>query len=380
MKILLISIPSIHAIRWIENLKDTNHELYWFDILDAGRLDTSINITQFTNWKTRKVKYIKGEYFLRKKMNRLYNTIQPFLEVTASEKLQEILELLQPDLVHSFEMQSCSYPILKTMNVYADVKWLYSCWGSDMYFYQKSAIHLVKIKEVLKRVDYLHTDCKRDLKTATNLGFSGNYLGAIPGGGGYNIESFQNYIKPKKKRNVILVKGYEHKFGRAINIIKAIQLLELDLDNYKVVVFGAHPIVVNYIKENELPFKCYSKNELTQQELLKIMGQSLIYIGNSVSDGMPNTLLEAIIMGAFPIQSNPGGATAEIIDHGTNGLLIEDPEDISSIKTLILKALQNMSFVEQAFLINQDIAKKRLDYAANQQKIIDLYQLINIKK
>lgn len=67
------------------------------------------------------------------------------------------------------------------------------------------------------------------------------------------------------------------------------------------------------------------------------MGQSIVYIGNNISDGIPNTVLEAMIMGAFPIQSNPGGATAEIIEEGNNGFLIHNPEDIEEIKKLILK-------------------------------------------
>ena len=67
MKILFISMPSVHVIRWIENLKDTSHELFWFDVLDRGRLDTLESVTQFVEWKKRKVQPIKGEYFLSKK-------------------------------------------------------------------------------------------------------------------------------------------------------------------------------------------------------------------------------------------------------------------------------------------------------------------------
>ena len=106
------------------------------------------------------------------------------------------------------------------------------------------------------------------------------------------------------------------------------------------------------------------------------MGKSLIYIGNSVSDGLPNTLLEAIIMGAFPIQSNPGGATAEIISNNKNGFLIEDPEDVDSISELIVKAINNPALLQNAFILNQIIAQERLDYNFNQQKIVDLYHKI----
>lgn len=80
MKILFVSMPSVHVIRWIENLKDTSHELFWFDVLDRGRLDTLDSVTQVVNWKKRKVKYIKGEYFLSKKFPKVYEKVHPYLE------------------------------------------------------------------------------------------------------------------------------------------------------------------------------------------------------------------------------------------------------------------------------------------------------------
>ena len=31
-------MPSLHAVRWIENLKESGHELYWFDITGKGKM------------------------------------------------------------------------------------------------------------------------------------------------------------------------------------------------------------------------------------------------------------------------------------------------------------------------------------------------------
>jgi glycosyltransferase involved in cell wall biosynthesis len=106
------------------------------------------------------------------------------------------------------------------------------------------------------------------------------------------------------------------------------------------------------------------------------MGKSAVYLGNSLSDGMPNTLLEAIIMGAFPIQSNPGKVTAEIITHEVNGLLIENPNDENAISKQILKVIEHPKLVQKAFKVNQKIAKEQLDYKVNQQKILALYHQI----
>ena len=373
-KILFISMPSVHVIRWIENLKDTSYELYWFDVLGRGKLETLDSVHQYTNWKKRKIATIKGEYFLRKKAPLIYKKIVPFLEVTANEALEEIILEIQPDVIHSFEMQSCSYPILKTMQKYPNIKWLYSCWGSDLYYYQQFSAHLKKIKRVLQRVDFLHTDCNRDFILAKKIGFIGKHVGVIPGGTGYKLAELEKYKLPVEERKIILVKGYENEFGRGLNIIKALQQLKLD---YEIVVFGSHINVINYIIANKLEFKVFDRHGLSHQELMELMGKSLLYIGNSISDGIPNTLLEALVMGAFPIQSNPGGATAEIVENGMNSFLIENPESIMDIQNIILKFLSSPQLVKDAVKINCKLAQERLDYETNRVKVISIYNLIN---
>ena len=372
-KILFISMPSVHVIRWIENLKDTSYELYWFDVLGRGKLETLNAVHQYTDWEKRKIATVKGEYFLSKKAPRIYEKIVPFLEVTANEALEKIIIEIQPDVIHSFEMQSCSYPILKTMQKYPHIPWLYSCWGNDLYYYQQFSTHLKKIKQVLQRVDFLHTDCNRDFILAKKIGFLRKHVGVIPGGMGYKLAELEKYKLPVEERKIILVKGYENEFGRGLNIIKALQQLKLD---YEIIVFGSHINVINYIIANKLDFKVFDRHGLSHQELMELMGKSILYLGNSISDGMPNTLLEAIIMGAFPIQSNPGNASAEIVVAGKNGFLIENPNDEKAIATLILKILQDPELLQKAFDVNQKIAKERLDYTVNQQKILALYQQI----
>jgi glycosyltransferase involved in cell wall biosynthesis len=377
MKILFISMPSVHAIRWIENLEDSSYELYWFDVLDRGKLETINKVIQFVEWKKRKVSHIKGEYFLSKKLPEIYGKIESFLQVTANEALEQIILEIQPDVVHSFEMQTCSYPILKTMNKFPNIKWLYSCWGSDLYYYQQFPSHLKRIKQVLKRVNFLHTDCQRDFVLAQQLGFSGKHVGVIPGGTGYNLEELQSYKLPIAVRKIILVKGYEHTLGRGLNVVKALHAIQNQIQNYEVVVFGAHNKVIDYIQSNKLSFSFYDRHGLSHLELMELMGKSLIYIGNSISDGMPNTLLEAIVMGAFPIQSNPGGATAEIIVNRENGFLINNPESIIEIKKVILDAVADLKIIEKGSTENITIAHQRLDYYSNRIKVITIYKNIS---
>src|SRR5690606_12404033 len=109
---------------------------------------------------------------------------------------------------------------------------------------------------------------------------------------------------------------------------------------------------------------------LPYQNLIKLMGRSLIYIGNSSSDGTPNTLLEAIIMGAFPIQSNPGEATEELITHKFNGLLIEEPQDYENIAELLKEALNNSELRREAIAWNFQNIKPELERELVKQKVL----------
>jgi glycosyltransferase involved in cell wall biosynthesis len=379
MKILLVSMPSTHVIRWIENLKDTTHELYWFDVIGRGTMGTTIPVQQFTHWERRKQSYLKGEYFLSRNYPSFFEKIEPYLKVTANEQLEAIINEIQPDIVHSFEMQSCSYPIRKTMAKYPNINWIYSCWGSDLYYYSQFSNHKIRIKNVLARVNFIHTDCNRDYNLAKGLGFKGTYAGVIPGGSGFKINELKGLQLPLEQRKIILVKGYQHQFGRGLEIVKALHSMLSELQNLDVIVFGSHNVVMKYIQENKLPFTLHYRHDLSHHQLLELMGKSLIYIGNSISDGMPNTLLEAIVMGAFPIQSNPGGVTEEIICHGQNGLLIENPENIEEIKERIRFAIANPTMMQDANTINVALAQEKLEYEKVKTKIVAMYENCKIE-
>ena len=324
MKILFVCMQYIHSARWINQLKDSEHEIFVFDCLDKT-IHNDLRWTNYTeNWSERKVPYVKGEYFLKKNMPKFYRLIEPKLMVTASEKLEELIKDIQPDLVHSLEMQSETYPLIK---VWKKLKfnWAYFSWGSDLYLYQKNKNHTKRMGLVLKSINYLFTDNKRDIILANNLGFYGKSMPVFPGGGGYKLENYAPYIKPLLERNTIIIKGYHHWAGKALFVLNALELIVEDIRSFNIYVYSAHDIVIEKInalnKAYDLDIEYSSRlNQISQIKLLEKFGIAKIAIGNNSSDGIPNTLLEAIICGAFPIQSNPGGVTEEYILTAKMGL------------------------------------------------------------
>ncbi|MBC3757764.1 glycosyltransferase family 4 protein [Hyunsoonleella sp. SJ7] len=359
MKILMVSMNSIHFERWTNQLRDAGHEVHWFNIRDGSYSENLSWVKQIIGWKYKYPK-LKGRVFIKRRLPKLYKKLGFIFENSTEKAFESAVLKIRPDVVHSFALYVSCSPILKVMNKYPEIKWIYSAWGSDLFYFQHKSSYLRDIKNVLPRVNYLFADCKRDVALAQNFGFKGRVLGVYPGGGGYPNERYEPYVLPPSQRNLILIKGYQGRSGRAIPVLKAIAKLNSELKPYQLAIFGVDEEVENFIEREDglrsLDLRIYKKSEfLNHFELMKLMGQALIYIGNSNSDGMPNTLLEAIIMGAFPIQSNPGGATAEVINHGRNGLLIQDCEDDNQISKLIKIAVSDKKLVETAFKANQQM-------------------------
>ena len=380
MKILLVSMNSIHFVRWTEQLEESGHEVYWYDILDGGMSDRLPWINQIVNWK-QKYKNIKGRYFFKKYTSLLYKKLSFLVEHNQSKTFEKILQDIKPDVVHSFVLYISCTPIFKVMQKHYKLPWIYSSWGSDLYYFKDIPKYHKDILKVLPRVNYLITDCIRDVSIAKKTGFKGEVLGTFPGGGGFNYKESDVYIRPISERKNILIKGYQGRSGRAIEVLKALELISNELKNYNIVVFGTDEEVVNYIVDQNLSkklfIKCLSRKDfLPHNKILELMGKALIYIGNSNSDGMPNTLLEAIAQGAFPIQSNPGGASAEVIVHQENGLLIEDCNNIEEIKRHVLNALNNSESLERAFEINLNKVKPKFERSLIRKQVLEAYSKI----
>ena len=382
MKILFVSMPSIHATRWAEQLVGEGHELFWFDILNRGKADFHKEVVQFTGWRKNKVP-LRGKSTLKRLFPVLYAKLQSRIEVTIVQAFTGIMEEIQPDILHSFEMQNCTAPLLKVMLQYPSCYWLYSCWGSDLYHFRKEPKEEQLLRTVLERIDSIHTDCQRDFQIATSLGFSGKHFGIFPGGGGYSISKFATEKKAVANRNTIVLKGYQHNFGKALIVIEAFKSMPISLANYRLEVFSAHSEVVDSCRELDQVFsevKVHNRlTKLTQKDMMTMMGRGLLYIGNSISDGMPNTLLEAMIMGAFPLQSNPGGVTEEVIEDGKNGLLIASPENPAYIAERIEKALNDPKMISEAFNRNAELSQ-RWEFEKIKKDVLEAYNQIILRK
>ncbi len=377
MKILMLSIFAPHFFNWTEQLKDSGHEVYWLDVYDSNTKVERIDfVNQIVGWRYRWD--YPGRYFLKKNASKLTDIINRLNERDFGRVLERKIIEIKPDVIHSFVIYLGGEKGLPVIEKFPNLKWIVSTWGSDLYYYRNKKTYLDGIQRVLHKADYLFTDCKRDHKIALENGFRGKWLGAFPGGGGFSFSKIDPLMVPIAERRLILIKGYQGLHGKCIEVLKALEELKDLLGHYKIVVFGNGEEVEAYIQNSKLKAWLNLKllGKISHQGVLELMGKAKIYIGNSTSDGMPNTLLEAIVMGAFPVQSNPGGVTAEFIEDGFNGSLIEDAEDIYKIRRTIIKTISGEIDIFKGISYNLQEIKPRLERELIRQKVIEQYQLI----
>lgn len=377
MKILMLSIFAPHFFNWTEQLKESGHEVYWLDIFDSATKVPQLDFAhQITGWRYRWD--YPGRYFLKKKAPAITHAINLFNERDLKKFLDDTIKEIKPDVVHSFVMYLATAPVREVIQKHPDIKWVFSSWGSDLFYYRKSEKKLEEMRQTLPELDYMFSDCHRDYKIAVENGFSGEFLGVFPGGGGFDFSSTDQLMLPLGSRKIILVKGYQGLHGRCIPVLKALWEIREKLEDLKLIVFGAAHEVFNFVATS--PLKNWGNLEvfgnLNHSHVMKLMGEAQIYIGNSLSDGMPNTLFEAMTMGAFPIQSNPGEATAEIIIDGKNGLLISSPEDEEEIARLVTKVLFDKKMIPEGVQYNLREIKPNLEREFIKAKVLGKYHYI----
>ena len=87
---------------------------------------------------------------------------------------------------------------------------------------------------------------------------------------------------------------------------------------------------------------------------------------------MPNSLLEAIIMEAYPVQSNPGGVTEELLTDNKNGRLINNPLDIEEIAALLKQVIQD-DLLEDGIKFNSKYIRPNLERELIKRSVLEAY-------
>ena len=220
--------------------------------------------------------------------------------------LRSLLKLRPFEIVHFHEMQSGGYPLTRLpADLLSRSKVFYTPYGSDLFWFQNDAKHLAKIRQTLRLVDGIFPECERDGKLARQYGFQGELLRHMPAAGSLQFDVREP--PPIAGRSKITVKGYGGTWGRAVTVLKALEGIQDHLLDYEIHLTSVTKDVAREIKKlqsSSLHLVSHPKFSLTSEEIKTLLTHSKFHIALSVSDGFPASLVEALLCGAIPIQSN----------------------------------------------------------------------------
>lgn len=385
MRILFVGMPdNIHSARWISQIADLGWEIYFFptyisEINPMFKNITYLGTSLFQSGKPNRSIRFSHWPFLFFILNFIANRITRLKTSKYKEvALKYAIKWIKPDIVHSLELQLAGYMTLGARN---QIKvgfptWIATNWGSDIYLFGRLDEHKNKIKQILETCDYYSCECQRDVTLAYKMGLKAKVLPIWPNAGGLHLENLEKHGQPGpvSKRKIITLKGYQHWAGRALVAFQAFRLCKDDLDGYSIAVFSASDVVKmeaqlfeqdTGIKVDIVPFGSHD-------EILNVFGKSRLYIGLSISDGISTSMLEAMAMGAFPIQSCTACAD-EWIECGISGYIVP-PEDPQEVSNAIRRALADDSLVDRAAEINAKTVHERLDFEKIQSEVIEMYE------
>jgi len=384
VKILFVAMSnSIHTSRWISQLSEAGWDLHLFPSIDNGRThDDLCNITIyhsfFSNTQQNQSGVRSNGFSVFSKTLAAIGrfAIKKFFPNYRKNQLLKVIQKEKPDIIHSLEFQSAGYLVAEVKQNFPTKfpLWIATSWGSDIFLFGCLPEHTEKVKNVLLKCDYYSSDCQRDINLVKKMGFSGNILPVIPGGGGFDLSTIQKYRPvPTSKRKIIMIKGTQGWSGRALVALAAIKKCKNILNGYSIEIYQANQetILEAAVLSQEIRIPISIIQVDTHTEMLEKFGKARVSIGLGISDGAPSTMLEAMIMGAFPIQSNTSCANEWIID-GKSGFIVP-PEDPDIIASAIRKAISDDNLVDNAAQINEETAKKNLDFFVIREKVIELY-------
>jgi glycosyltransferase involved in cell wall biosynthesis len=214
---------------------------------------------------------------------------------------------------------------------------------------------------------------------AKAYGFKGDVLPVFPNSGGFELEQVFSLRSagPVSERRSILLKGYQNWAGRALVGIRALERCADLLRGYEVNIYSAKSEVKIaaelFEKSTGVPTRIIPEGS-SHEEMLKLHGRSRISIGLSISDAISTSLLEAMVMGSFPVQAYTSCADEWIVD-GETGILVP-PEDPDVVEMAIRRALTDDTLVNRAAEKNFRVANERLDRRKLKERTISLYHRV----
>ena len=296
----------------------------------------------------------------------------------SARKLRQFIEEVKPDLVHAMRipyegmLTASALPTLVTRPAF-----LVSVWGNDFTLHAPST-PLMKYytRNVMRSVNGLHADAERDVRLAHQWGLGEDKPTLVaPGNGGVRSDVFYPPRELTKSPVIINPRGVRP-YVRNDSFFRAIPLVLAKRPDAKFLCTGMQnePQALGWVKELGIENSVDLLPAFPHTAMGDLFRGAQIVVSPSIHDGTPNTLLEAMACGCFPVAGDLE-SIREWLTHGQNGLLF-DSTDPQSIADAILLGLEREDLRTEAAGLNANIISARAEFGACMKKVEEFYELV----
>tara|TARA_B110000438_G_scaffold270081_1_gene286969 strand:+ start:7336 stop:8439 length:1104 start_codon:yes stop_codon:yes gene_type:complete len=249
------------------------------------------------------------------------------------------IKKIQPIIIHSWTTHDNAYAGL--LGFVFNIRTIGSVRGSLDGTSFKRMPYLLKFFS-LKWVDTLMVNSKSIKKELIDFGVSERYIKILP-----NCVHLQNNEKKidNNKKLIVCTIGNLRKNKNQAFFIRVMKRVIESVPNAQGWIIGQpvkdEPHIKNELNNQILSIALNEKIKLLgfQSNTIKILRQSSVFVLPSLSEGLPNTILEAMSIGIPVVASNVGGIP-DLINHGTNGFLYL-PDDELGFSNCIVNLLND---------------------------------------
>jgi glycosyltransferase involved in cell wall biosynthesis len=294
----------------------------------------------------------------------------------AADKLKQVIDRIQPDLIHAMRIP---YEGMLSALAEPSVPLLISVWGNDFTLHASSTPWMSKYTRLaLERASALHTDCLRDLRLARSWGFTIEKPAVVlPSGGGIQPDLFYPrpaaWVAEAGKFTIINPRGYRA-YVRNDTFFQAVPAVVQSAGEIQFLcpAMSGEKRAEHWVEKLKILNSVQLLPPQSRLQMADLFRKSQIAISPTTHDGTPNTLLEAMACGCFPIAGDIE-SIREWITPGVNGLLF-DPGDHEALAEAILLAMDQPALRHKALKHNLRLIEERADHRQVMQSAEEFYE------
>jgi glycosyltransferase involved in cell wall biosynthesis len=322
---------------------------------------------------------------MRPSLHRLRYLLGPLTLHFYRNQFLKIVDHIGPEVIHALRI-----PFEGMLAQFAPQKYplVVSIWGNDLTLHAQRSYQMGKTTQAtLARTDGLMADALRDIRLAKSWGFNHKQPSlVVPGCGGINLEEVErarssipdpvlNSI-PSDRTLVINPRGLRPGSLRNDVFFDAARMVS---SRHPEVCFlcptmAGQPEAEQMVRSRNLGKNVLLLPSLPQQTLWWLFSRSDVVVSPGEYDGVPNSLLEAIASGCFPIAGDIE-SLREWITPGVNGLLYPTADPVALAESLLL-ILDNPDRRYDTARLNRGLVRDRAEVTMIRKKVTEFYHLV----